>query len=311
MEDILEIPRFINHLQTDFRAEVVAASLLQYYDSAEAIYIKRLGGKDRAQKKDIARLRDGYFESYPGRLVIETNRDSIYDYMPEGLFHKPTLGGIHKSTEEIVAAIRRQRKQEADNRLFFSPFEQEAAYTEIMAACMEQRMDNKGVHDDLLQVLSGLWPVLQQLDKANAKVFIYLLPYFYLTTGNRRWFVKTLQSLLGYPVTIQDVPNYENVDALLREHRLTPKKLGINTVLSGSHYDGNMNWEITIGPVDAAAAHYFLPGSRLNQLLKAIYENFVPEGIVVVQKMHIIRTPFSAGNNNNTQPGYLGYTTFL
>ncbi|BAV05361.1 Type VI secretion, VasB, ImpH, VC_A0111 [Filimonas lacunae] len=310
MQEELDIPRFINHLHTDFKAEVVAASLMQYFDSAEAIYIKRLGGSERAAKKDIARVRDGYFDSTPGELVIETHRDSIYDYMPEGIFHKPTLGGIHKSTEEIVSAIRKQRKQEAESRMFFGPFEQEAAFTEMMAAHLEQRMDNKGMYDDLLNVLSDLWPLLQQLDKENAKVFIYLLPFFYMTTGNKKWFVKTLQSLLGYPVTIQDVPNMENVDHIKNQLSLQKKQLGISTVLCGSHYDGNRNWEITIGPVDSGAAHDFLPNSRLNKLLQAIYESFVPEGVQVVQKMIISPTAFFTGKNN-TQPGYLGYTTFL
>lgn len=310
MENELDIPQFINKLETDYKAEAIATALLNYYDTVEAIHIKRLGNKGRAKKKDIAKVRKNYFDVERDRLLIETNRESIYDYLPEGLFHRPTLGSTNKTTSEIVAAIREQKQKEKESRLFFEPFEIETFYVEIAALCIEQQLDNKGIHDDLLLVIEDLWPLLKQLDKADAQTFIYFLPFFYMTTGNKKWFSKMLQSFLGYSVVITDVPNRESVDTLKEQMKTQKRKLGVNSVLCGSHFDGNMNWKITIGPVEYDEATKFLPGSKLSLLLQSIYESFVPECTLVIQKLIINRHKCRIGKNNATN-GHLGYNLYL
>ncbi|PZF72746.1 type VI secretion system baseplate subunit TssG [Taibaiella soli] len=305
------LPRHPNGLKTDFKAEVVAAALLQFYDSAQSVYIKRLGNRGRAKKKDIARIWEDHMSLTPCDIVIEVNREGIYDYMPEGVFHKPTLGKIKHGTEAVIAAIREQRRQENDNRLFFSPFEQETFLQEIFALSIEQRIDNKGLHDNLLQLIYPLWPLLEQLDTATAKIFIYLLPFFYMASGNKKWFTKILQSLLGYPITITEVPHLMKIDRHHPEIDFRIKRLGISTVLTGDHFDGNTNWQLTIGPVDAKDATAFLPNSKMNQLLLAIYENFAPEETEIKQKLSIRHKPFRLSNRKNEWSGHLGYTTFI
>lgn len=43
----------VNALDTDFKAEVVAAALLEYHVAAERLFVRRLGSNSRARSKDI------------------------------------------------------------------------------------------------------------------------------------------------------------------------------------------------------------------------------------------------------------------
>ena len=102
----------VNQLHTDYKAEVIGASLLEFYKTAEHLFIERIGVNKRARNKDIVHTADRYYNYDNKYYVIKTNREGIYDYLPQGLFHAPTLGGLNKSTEDIINEIRNQSKSE-------------------------------------------------------------------------------------------------------------------------------------------------------------------------------------------------------
>lgn len=302
----------INELDTDFRAEVVAASLLQYNIAAEKIFVRRLGINNRARNKDVVSMRKDVYEFDDRHIIIDTNRESIYNYLPEGVFHSPTLGGLNKSTEDIIEQIRKQKKAEQDGRRFFIPFELEAYYTELAALHFENTLDQKGSNDELLDILSDLWPLLKELDTESAKIFIYLLPFFHNARGNRIWFEKCMSAFLEVPVNItfsaNKVEEPENIGELL----LSKTMLGIDTLLCGSHTDGNRNWQINIGPVGADQIYKYVPGSNFNRLLQTIYSYCLPATVVCEQ---YCITQSSAASFTlppvHSNENFLGYTTFI
>jgi hypothetical protein len=302
----------INELETDYKAEVVAASLLGYYHAAERIFIKRMGINDRAKNKDVVILKNKSFNMEDESLIIETNREGIYDYMPEGTFHIPTLGNINNSTDNIIEEIRKQKKAEEEARLFFMPFELEASYVELSALYYENCLDNKGANEDLLNVLKELWPIMQQLDESDAKTFIHLLPFFHAARGNKIWFQKCMTAFLGYPVAVTNVHHLVEEDSNANNLLLSRTTLGINTLLCGNHYNGNVNWQINIGPVEANDISKFIVGSNFNKLLYAIYDYCLPAYITALQQC----VTTASGKSFTLPPtaafeNYLGYTTFI
>jgi hypothetical protein len=130
----------IQELKTDFRAEVIAVSLLRKDDDLAKIIIDRLGNSQRGHTKDLYNVTEIYGSvSHGAQIAIQSFRHSIYDSMPENVFHPPTLGGVGKSSAEIVGEIRLQRKREQDARKFFKPFEQEISYIEMQYLLVELR----------------------------------------------------------------------------------------------------------------------------------------------------------------------------
>jgi len=312
IEKFIAASASINELETDFKAEVVAASLLQYNIVPERIFVKRIGINNRARNKDIISLRKDVFTFNEEHIIIETNRESIYDYLPEGIFHSPTLGGLGKHIEDIIEQVRKQKKAEQDGRKFFVPFELEAYYTELAALQFENSLGQKGSNNELLDILGELWPLLQELDTESAKIFIHLLPFFHEARGSKIWFEKWMTAFLGVPVLItysaNRVAEPENIEELL----LSKTMLGINTLLCGSHTDGNKNWQINIGPVTANEVHKYIPGSPFNNLLQTMYSYCLPATVVCEQ--HCITQP--AATSFTLPPihlneNFLGYTTFI
>ncbi len=302
----------VNDPETDFRAEVIAAALMQMDIPAEKIFIRRMGINNRARNKDIIGLRKDFFDFNEEHIVIETNRESIYNYLPEGIFHPPTLGGLGKNTEDILEQMRLQRKAEEDGKKFFAPFELEAYYTELAALNFENNLDQKGNNDHLLHIISELWPLLDTLDKATAKIFIHLLPFFYLARGNKIWFERCMTAFLGIPVNISfsenRVDEIDNIETLF----LSNTKLGINTLLCGSHTDGNRNWQVNIGPVPTQQLYRYVAGSNFNKTLAAVCDNCLPA--TAVWQLNIVTAKENNGlvlAGSEEAPIFLGYNTFL
>jgi len=311
-EIIINASARINELDTDFKAEVVAASLLQYNIAADKIFVQRLGINNRARNKDIIRLKREVFEFNEEHIIIETNRESIYNYMPEGIFHSPTLGGLDKNTADIIEKIRLQKKAEEEGKRFFIPFELETYYTELAALHFENILDQKGSNNMLLEILADLWPLLNELDTATAKIFIYLLPFFHTARGNKMWFEKCMSAFLNVPVVItynvNQVHEPENIVDLL----LSKTILGINTLLCGSHTDGNRNWQINIGPVPAQDVYKYIPGSNFNSVLQSIYSYCLP-ATVACEQYCVTESSVTSFTLSPIQinENFLGFTTFI
>lgn len=302
----------VNEAETDFKAEAAAASLLQLGIPADKILMRRIGINSRARNKDVSSLKRDFFEFNEEHIIIETNRESIYNYLPEGVFHPPTLGGLGKSTEDIIEQIRAQKKAEEDGKKFFVPFEQESYYTELAALNFENNLDRKGSNDHLLEILSALWPLLETLDRDTAKVFIYLLPFFHTARGNRQWFEQCMAAFLGVPVHVKFIANrveeVNNIESLF----LSNTRLGIDTLLCGTHTDSNRNWQINIGPVPSEMIERYVPGSSFNKVLAAVYDHCLPA--TAVWEQHIVtgqtEKDFTLSPVEETNI-FLGYNTFL
>ena len=300
----------INELDTDYKAEVVAAALLQQNIDAERIFVKRKGINNRARNKDIINIRKDVISFNEEHIIIETNRESIYNYLPEGIFHSPTLGGLDKNIEDIIEQVRKQKKAEQDGRKFFEPFELETYYTELAALQIENSFDQN--NDQLLNIIKNLWPLLAEIDSENAKIFIYLLPFFHQVRGNKIWFQKLMTAFLEVPVfvtyRINKVDEPEHFEDLL----LSKTILGISSLLCGSHSDGNKNWQVNIGPIDSNEIYKYIPGSAFNKLLQTVYDYCVPATVACYQ--HCITK--ATKNSFTLSPTYcnenfLGYTTFI
>ena len=302
----------INEPETDFKAEVVAASLLQLGIPAEKILMRRVGINNRARNKDVIGIKKDFFEFDEEHFIIETNRESIYNYLPEGVFHPPTVGGLGKSTEAIIEQIRIQKKAEEDGKKFFIPFELESYYTELAALYFENNFDQKGSNEHLLDILSELWPLLKFLESATAKVFIYLLPVLHEARGNKDWFEKCMTAFLEVPVNISFNANQVNEVTNIESLFLSNTRLGIDTLLCGVHTDGNRNWQINIGPIPSGEVYKYLPASNFNNVLSAVYDYCLPA--TAVWNQHIILEPadkaflLSASIKTNS---FLGFNTFL
>ncbi|MCA6066424.1 type VI secretion system baseplate subunit TssG [Chryseobacterium sp. RG1] len=302
-----------NKLQTDFKAEAVAVNLLKYHRAVSNIFIDRLGINDRAYLKDIKGISSHFLGFDEEVFTIETYREGIYDYLPEGLFHPPSLGTSRKNVETVVKEIRKQKRVEEDARKFFKPFELEIFFTEISALLKEFDFDISSDTDSLLDTISELWPLVEMLDKQNAYIFIYILPFFHQIRGDKRWFERCMTAFLQMPVEVTFTPNVidkieENDDSML----LGNSRLGVTYIPSGTHMDGQRNWVVNIGPIPYSEMKKFIDGSPFRKVLYTLYDYFLPVSVDVKENFITEKQEYSfALEDDERNANRLGYSTFL
>ena len=301
-----------NNLQTDYKAEIIALNLLKYHKEFDQVFIKRIGSNDRPFRKDIKSIKEEYDELDEKAAVIETHREGLYDYLPEGIFYPPSLGDIRNGIDDIRNRIQQQREIESNARKLFQPFEMEIYYTELNALLVENQYDITSESDMLVQTISELWPLIHQLDEHTAKIFVYLLPFFHSVRGKKRWFEKCMSAFLQIPVNITFVPNrITDIEDVSGSLVLSQMRLGISSMLSGSHFDGERNWAVHFGPIPYERLTDYIPGSNLRKLLQILYDNCLPATVKVEEDFITERQPSSFSLMDDGNNNLLGYSTFL
>ncbi len=313
MYDTSIVDMHYNKLQTDFKAEAVAVNLLKYHRAVSNIFIERIGINDRAYLKDIKSISSHYLGFDEEVLSIKTYREGIYDYLPEGLFHPPSLNTSRKNVESVVNEIRKQKRVEDDARKFFRPFELEIFFTEIGALLKEYDFDLASETDSLLKVFSELWPVVKMLDKKSAYIFIHIVPFFHQIRGDKKWFERCLTSFLQVPVEITFTPNI--IDRIEKEDDsmlLGNSRLGVTYIPSGRHMDGERNWIINIGPIPYHDMKKYIPGNPFRKVLQALYDYCLPVSVDIEENFITEKKEYSFmledGERNSNR---LGFSTFL
>lgn len=302
-----------NKLQTDFKAEAVAVNLLKYHKAVSNIFLERIGINDRAYLKDIKSISSQYLGFDEEVLNIKTYREGIYDYLPEGLFHPPSLNASRKNVESVVNEIRKQKRVEDDARKFFRPFELEIFFTEIGALLKEYDFDLASDTDSLLTVLSELWPMVKMLDKKSAYIFIHILPFFHQIRGDKKWFERCMTSFLQVPVEITFTPNIidrieENDDSML----LGNSRLGITYIPSGKHMDGERNWIVNIGPIPYHEMKKYIPGNPFRKVLQVLYDYCLPVHVDIEENFMTQKKEYSfVLEDDDRNSNRLGFSTFL
>ncbi|RLJ32683.1 type VI secretion system (T6SS) VasB/ImpH family protein [Chryseobacterium sp. 7] len=302
-----------NKLQTDFKAEAVAVNLLKYHRAVSNIFIERVGVNDRAYLKDIKSISSSYLGFDEEVFTIESYREGIYDYLPEGLFHPPSLGASRKNVDSVVREIRKQKRVEDDARKFFRPFELEVFFTEISALLKESEFDITSNTDSLLETVSELWPMIKMLDKQSAYIFMHILPFFHQIRGDKRWFERCMTAFLQVPVNITFSPNIiDEIEKNNNSMLLGNSRLGVTYIPSGPHMDGQRNWVVNIGPIPYADMKKYIPGSPFRNVLEALYDYFLPVTVDVEENFVTEKEEYSFSlEDDERNASRLGYSTFL
>lgn len=302
-----------NKLQTDFKAEAVAVNLLKYHRTVSNIFIERVGVNDRAYLKDIKSISSSYLGFDEEVFTIESYREGIYDYLPEGLFHPPSLGASRKNVDTVVREIRKQKRVEDDARKFFRPFELEVFFTEISSLLKESEFDITSNTDALLETVSELWPLIDMLDKQSAYIFIHILPFFHQIRGDKRWFERCMTAFLQVPVKVTFSPNVideieKNDDSML----LGNSRLGVTYIPSGRHMDGQRNWVVNIGPIPYTEMKKYIPASPFRKVLQTLYDYFLPVTVDIEENFVTEKVEYSFSlEDEDRNASRLGYSTFL
>jgi hypothetical protein len=301
MDALQQIAAQVNAQAVDIRGEVMLARLLNDGLSESSTLIRQQGQSMRPVRPDVDGARLEQTAAGNRLMSWQLNRDSIYDTLPEGVFHPSS--GTHKkiSAQEMTAVYRRHRQEEQEARLFFAPLEQEFFLQKAFAERQLQQemtgIQHAMLDDELLQRL-GIDASLPLFFKT---ALVRLLCYAPLIAGNIPLMEEVFALLLETPVSIKQQLKRGAVNH--PPEQLKGMALGESFILGRHSREWQYQYRITIGPVEASQLLHFLAGNPGDRCVQALINFFVP----VTWQTDVRTTAVGAGFDT----GRLGYNTIL
>lgn len=301
-----------NTLETDFKAEVVASGLKERGYDPERTLIIRQGDSRRGFSKDIDCIHTEYSQyDLTDYLHLYVNRKSIYDELPEGIFHRNIYYKDKHSKSEVLDEIRIHREEEYFVRRFFKPFEIVIDQMLVNFQHKERRFDKMNVHEDYIRIFSETWSVLNLLPLKQAVMFIKMLPFLETITNSLDKISQIMSILLDVPVNVKR----GNKSHTVVDEELIPGlgecMLGETMILGNSFDDGYFRILVEIGPISAKRVEFFIEGSRGQNILKILNGMLLPADKEIEIRYIIEQDDAIFRLSDEENVSYLGINTYL
>ena len=274
----------------DFKAEVIAAEMIDNNVPAEQIMILMLGSRKRAFRKDVDTVTEE-ISDYNNKeyTLITTHKEGIYDMLPQGLFHSPTLPKKANSQKEIIDNIKKHRIEEKNARRLFLPFEAAINHLRIQMALFESRLDKGAHHDELVNLFKNHWGIFKYLDTVQSDIFLQVLPLIHDIRDDYEAAAIVFELLLSVPVKITG-----RVQGMVKSANpvfssLNDTQLGINFTTGNAVYDGGEDEiVVTVGPIDNGQLRQFMPGEWNYKILSLLCDYLLPVHLDIIMEFELI-----------------------
>lgn len=301
-----------NTMETDFKAEVVASGLKERGYDPERTLIVRQGDSRRGFSKDIDCIHTEYSQyDMTDYLHICVNRKSIYDELPEGIFHRNIYYKDKHSKGEVLDEIRIHREEEYFVRRFFKPFEIVIDQMLVNFQHKERRFDKMNVHEDYIGIFAGTWPVLNLLPLKQAVMFIKMLPFLETITNSLDKISQIMSILLDVPVSVKRGSKSHTVVSEDIIPGLGECMLGETMILGNSFDDGYYRILVEIGPISAKRVEFFIEGSKGQSILKILNGMLLPADKEIEIRYIIEQDDATFKLSDEENISYLGINTYL
>ena len=302
----------INTIDSDFKAESIAAGLIEAGYDADKILLVRRHGDKRHVSKDIDTVQKQYStQELMEYLYIYTNRVSIYDTIPEGIFHQPLNTAKRKTQEDVLSEIRRHREEENFARRYFQPFEMIFDQVLIDAQLYEKQFDKKNFHDRLKKIFSRYWSILHLLTLRQAVFFIKSIPVIDTTFADFTITDILMSTIMEVPVHIELVRSKPSKAQMSTANILGECRLDVDAVLGDCFVDAYRDICITIGPMQAEEMKLFESGSKNDLILKQLMQLLLPSDYRTDIKYTVLQDEKGSRFSDENHTAYLGINTIL
>ncbi|MEO6844371.1 MAG: type VI secretion system baseplate subunit TssG [Ginsengibacter sp.] len=304
-----------NSLDIDFKAEVIAAEMVENNTPMDRIMILMLGGLQRSFRKDVSSVTEEISDyDHKGYFLVKTPKEGLYDMLPEGLFHHAEPDKSVKTDKEIIASIKQRRIEQRDARRFFLPFEAAINHLRIQMALYENMLDKNSHYDDTLKIFAEHWSIFQYLDTRQSNLFLHLLPILHEIRDEHQVIESIMEMIFQLPVDIQLRDQLPQKPARAIVSQLGDSLLGVDFTTGNALYaSGEDEILIHLGPLGIEELQQFMPGAINNKILEQLCDYFLPVHIDIVidfelnEKDKIFRLDDGMNDYNST----LGLSTYL
>jgi len=301
-----------NTLDTDFRAEVIASNLVEQGYDWSRIILTREGAAKRLYAKDIEEITLQFSENdFSDYLQIKTNKEGIYDILPEGLFHQTLKTRYNKDKEDALEEIKIHREEEFFARKFFQLFEIELDRVLVDISLFETKYDRRISHPNYIEIFFQYWPILKLLEREQAILFLHTLPILYKIRNNFSDIEESLSLILDVPVRVKQIKLLNKEADKSFESRLDMHRLGVDFVLGNTFDDGLYDIKLVIGPISAKRMNFFLKPSLGDTILNMLCGLFFSGNVFIIREFRLIPEDANFVLSTEDTTTYLGLNTFI
>ena len=208
-------------------------------------------------------------------LQLRLSRIGLYDLLPEGLFHQPTLGNHLGSAAEMAASSKLDKKKEMSVRKFFQPVEHQFFLQRMQIEAMEAKLMEAINGQMLNDYFFDFWQFPPGLSPRAGAMMVLLLPYAHRISGNLGLMKDCLEILLYEHVkmeTYRPGPSFFDSEPV----GLGAGSLGNDFVCGRSFDEDYPCLRYTIGPLQNSTAASYVAGGENEVLLQVFNDYFAP-----------------------------------
>lgn len=312
INELEQIDKKVNITDSDYKAEVVAAEIIEKGYNPDQILIIRDSAARRGYAKDIEDISLQFSQhDLLDYLYIHTNKESIYDILPEGLFHQPVKRKLEKDKEEILDEIKIHRNEEFFARKFFRLFEMEVDRCLVDAYLYEAKFEKKISNPHLVSIFNPYWPILKLLNKEQAIRFLHIIPILHLIRNECKEVAEAIAMVLDVPIKIVPIKLPAKDASSFFESIIGENYLGVDWVLGKSFDDGVYDLKMTIGPISSKKMEFFLETNVGYTILDILCQLFFRGDIYIIKDFKISSEDAAFILSGEDQVSYLGINTFI
>jgi len=311
----------INEVETDFRAEVIAAEMIENGRPADTVLIVPSGVLNRPHRKDIEGVEQEVSEyDHKEYVVIKTHKEGLYDKLPEGVFHSPISYASDKTEKQVLEAIKRHRLEEKAARKFFLPFDTAINNVRILVSMYESQLDKNFHFNQLVNIFIDHWEILRYLDILQANVFLQFLPLIHTIRDDWRAIELFFELMFQTPAKLSMQVQKKQVnsvgeDVLEMNSRIGSGVLGVD-LTTGDYFEGGNFSQMVIrfGPVSAKEVAQFTHGKNKERLVLMLCDYLLPADMDIVIEYDLAKPDQSFYLNQAGEIGNnceMGVATYL
>jgi hypothetical protein len=306
-----QILKDFSELSGDYRGEIFAAELLKSGLSFDKIYFKTLSVFKRPTSRDIESVKLDIKENGTDQVMLELNREGLYDMLPEGIFHFKNEKNGKNDKEGILKDIERTRKEEKAARKFFGPFENEFFQLRLQLEIKKMSLLQPGSGDANRDIFESIFGTEKLLNEQQILILLYILPIVHKIRGDIDKIAYCLNIIIKYKVNIKLVKKHSNISFNGILPPLGYAKLGIDTVAGSSFKSQDFNYEIHINGIEKEKLPSFFTGGANYAIVQYISAFLFPSNAIFVLKLHVKEKDKNAFLSSEKNDAYLGFNCYI
>lgn len=289
----------------DLRAEVIISELHRK-NKGDEVLIQRRGGFQRNYRADLHSFK---FDKDSNRFIAQVNREGIYDYLPEELFHFDTFKTAKKTDNNYRNKHNKVTEQEQEARSFFEPFENEFSQLLVELELQEKQVMDTSVYNPFLMLFyeSELENLI--MSERQKMILTHLFPYLFKYKNSLIFFEFAIRLMIDQNIKvsskklkaehhIEDIPSLGN------------GLLGIDTICGNTCYEEITSINVNILNPSQEAIKSFLPTGNSTLIINYLKNIFLS----VTSEINVLLTFDEISNiylSDECENSYLGYSSVL